>query len=103
MRSTQAAVLQLTCVVVLALVAGCSPAGSAVTPRGGADPSQGKTVLSVPPMDGTGSAGRFASLKSNADTKLLPKSVMVYKVKPANVTTLQVETLARNLCLTGQV
>jgi len=54
-------------------------------------------------MDGTGSAGRFASLKSNADTKLLPKSVMVYKVKPANVTKPQAETIARNLRLTGQV
>jgi hypothetical protein len=54
-------------------------------------------------MDGTGSEGGFAALKSNADTKSLPKSVMVYRVKFANVTKPQVETLARKLRLTGQV
>lgn len=93
--------LLLAGALALVMIAGCSstatPPGSQVETglKGGA------VVLSVPPMDVTGSSGSFASLESEADTTALPKKLMVYRVKPANVTKSAFEARARKLGLTG--
>jgi len=85
----------------LVLVAGCSSPAT----RSGSQVETGAkgdaVVLVVPPMDVTGSAGRFASLESRADTTSLPKKLMVYRVKPANVTKDAFEERARKLGLKG--
>ncbi len=100
-RGTTGGKWLLACSLASVMIAGCS---STVTPSGSqveTGSSDGVIVLSVPPMDATGSSGSFASLRSEADTTALPKKLMVYRVKPAGVTKDSFEARARKLGLTG--
>lgn len=87
----------LLCVAALLLAAGCArvPLRSAGPTRASAEAE--RTVLSVPPMDNTGSGGNFRSLTSKAETSALPNELVVYKVKPASVSKEDVRGHTRRL------
>ena len=59
-------------------------------------------LLTVPPLEQTGSNGHFDSLESRADTTLLPTVVMVYRIRPANVNQGQFEATAMRLGVPGK-
>lgn len=95
--------LWLVCVFVLLLTTACSSGAARSGAPTGTAAKDGTAVLTVAPMDVTGSAGRFRSLTSSASTSSLPRRLMVYRVKPANVTSRAVEAHARGLGLKGAV
>lgn len=102
MKTVTRSALWLSCVLALMSTAACAPgAGRSGSLPG--TPAVGTTVLAVAPMDATGSGGRFASLRSTAPTSALPKRLMVYRVKPANIAEGDVEARGRRLGLKGRV
>lgn len=60
-------------------------------------------MLTIPPLDKTGSDGGFPSLESSANTASLPRRLTVYRVKPANVRQADFENWARKLKMKGRV
>jgi len=95
--------LLLVCVIAVLSTAACAPGAARSDAASGKVAAQSAVVLAVAPLDATGSAGGFASLKSTASTSALPKRLMVYKVKPANVAKAAFEARARKLGLKNRV
>lgn len=103
MKAVMRPALSLACVFALLLMSACSPGAARSGAPDATAAKNGTAVLTVAPMDVTGSAGRFRSLTSSASTTSLPRRLMVYRVKPANVTSGAVESHARGLGLKGAV
>jgi len=102
-KAVRRSTVWLSGALVLLLTSACASGTARTSSLDRAEAKEGTAVLTVAPMDVTGSAGRFESLTSKAATSSLPKRLMVYRVKPANVTKSAFEKRARGLGLKGAI
>lgn len=102
MRSLVSALRVVLVLALGALVVGCEITSSATRPQSQTRPAERNVVLTISPQDGMGPGGGPRALESRAATESLPTRMMVYRVKPADVSRASFESQARRLGFAGK-